>query len=101
MKKNIIYTIVAIAVVVLAMVLLHGFWAALPIAICGGILIDTPGMRELGMWATVVAMDETFEDIEKLAQYCKFSDCDHEISANCAVKKALISGEINTQHYQN
>ena len=40
MKKNIIYTIVAIAVVVLAMVLLHGFWAALPIAICGGILIN-------------------------------------------------------------
>ena len=40
MKKNIIYTIVAIAVVVLAMVLLHGFWAALIVAICGGILID-------------------------------------------------------------
>ena len=40
MKKNIIYTIVAIAVVVLAMVLLHGFWAALIVAICGGILIN-------------------------------------------------------------
>jgi len=40
MKKNIIYTIVAIAVVLLAMVLLHGFWAALIVAICGGILID-------------------------------------------------------------
>lgn len=40
MKKSIIYTIVAIVVVILAMVLLHGFWAALVVAICGGVLID-------------------------------------------------------------
>jgi len=40
MKKNIIYTIVAIVMVILAMVLLHGFWAALIVAICGGFLID-------------------------------------------------------------
>lgn len=67
----------------------------------GGVLIDTPGMRELGMWATAVAMDETFQDIEKLAQNCKFRDCDHEISQNCAVRMALEKGEINREHYQN
>lgn len=65
----------------------------------GGLLIDTPGMRELGLWASQDALGETFEDIETFAQLCKFNDCDHTQSAGCAVLKALHEGKIDRQRY--
>lgn len=67
----------------------------------GGIIIDTPGMRELGLWALDDAVTETFEDIEKLIQHCRFRDCDHDQSAGCAVKLAVDECKINKGHYEN
>lgn len=65
----------------------------------GGLLIDTPGMRELGLWASQDALGETFDDIETFAQLCKFNDCDHTQSARCMVLKALQEGKIDQERY--
>jgi len=67
----------------------------------GGVLIDTPGMRELGLWASQEALGETFDDIKIFAQHCKFNDCDHTQSAGCAVLKALQEGKIDHKRYDN
>lgn len=66
----------------------------------GGILIDTPGMRELGLWASEESLNETFEDIEKFAQNCKFNNCDHEVSLGCAVIGAMEDGLISGELYR-
>lgn len=58
----------------------------------GGLIIDTPGMRELQIWADSAALSEHFDDIEELALQCKFSDCQHESEPGCAVKQALDDG---------
>ena len=56
----------------------------------GGMVIDTPGMRELGMWDAESGIDQTFSDIEKLAQRCRFRDCTHSCSEpGCAVQEAV------------
>jgi ribosome biogenesis GTPase len=65
----------------------------------GGILIDTPGMRELGLWASRDALGETFDDILMFAQDCKFRDCDHQISQGCAVLAAVNEGKISRERY--
>lgn len=61
----------------------------------GGIIIDTPGMREIQLWEGGEGLAETFEDIEALMLQCKFSDCKHESEPGCAVKEALNKGEID------
>lgn len=61
----------------------------------GGMVIDTPGMRELGMWNAGDGIDQTFADIEKLAQKCRFRDCTHSgKEPGCAVQEAVIHGEL-------
>ena len=61
----------------------------------GGMVIDTPGMRELGMWDAESGIDQTFSDIEKLAQRCRFRDCTHSYSEpGCAVQEAVERGEL-------
>jgi ribosome biogenesis GTPase / thiamine phosphate phosphatase len=67
----------------------------------GGILIDTPGMRELGLWAGTEAVAETFEDIEVLIEKCRFSDCDHRVSLGCAVIAAVERDELPRARYEN
>ncbi len=59
----------------------------------GGILIDTPGMRELGLESADI--DRTFSDIEELAAQCRFSDCSHQSEPGCAVQAAVESGELD------
>ncbi|MEO2263928.1 GTPase RsgA [Dorea sp. YH-dor228] len=60
-----------------------------------GMVIDTPGMRELGMWDAGDGIDQTFSDIEKLAQKCRFRDCTHSGSEpGCAVQEAVERGEL-------
>lgn len=62
----------------------------------GGMVIDTPGMRELGMWDAKDGIDQTFSDIEKLAQSCRFRDCTHSGSEpGCAVCEAVERGELS------
>lgn len=67
----------------------------------GGIVIDTPGVRSLGLWADVGAVDATFSDISEIAENCRFSDCGHETEPGCAVKAAVESGEISAERVES
>lgn len=55
----------------------------------GGIIIDTPGMRELQLWESNDELSETFSDVEALSSQCKFSNCTHESEPRCAVITAI------------
>ncbi|MDD3654514.1 MAG: ribosome small subunit-dependent GTPase A [Desulfotomaculaceae bacterium] len=65
----------------------------------GGIVIDTPGMRELGV--ENVDLSRAFADIDKLAEQCKFSDCSHQSEPECAVQKAIQSGELTEKRLES
>jgi ribosome biogenesis GTPase len=68
----------------------------------GGALIDTPGMRELTLWAEDADLSGGFSDIEALAQSCRFVDCQHDGQPGCAVTEAITSGELSPErlmHY--
>lgn len=60
----------------------------------GGTLIDTPGMRELGLWNADEGKDANFDDIEQLALACKFTNCGHQTEPNCAVLAAIAAGTL-------
>jgi ribosome biogenesis GTPase len=60
----------------------------------GGLLIDTPGMRELQLWDVGTAVRETFDDIDELASSCHFGDCAHRDEPRCAVKAAVDTGTL-------
>ena len=64
-------------------------------------VIDTPGMRELGNIAVEAGLDETFAEITKLSQKCQFSDCTHVREKGCAVLKAMDEGTLSEQRYRN
>jgi ribosome biogenesis GTPase len=65
----------------------------------GGIVIDTPGMRELQPWDREDGIGRTFEDVEHLAALCKFNDCSHETEPGCAVRMALEDGSLDEKRY--
>lgn len=67
----------------------------------GGILIDTPGMRELALWADEEDLAKSFTDIEALTYSCQYSNCDHEKSSGCAIKAALDDGTLSEARYQS
>jgi ribosome biogenesis GTPase len=67
----------------------------------GGIVIDTPGMKELGMTDDASGISATFHDIEKLSVNCRFPDCSHTDEAGCEVLKALKDGTIDRGSYEN
>ncbi len=62
----------------------------------GAVLVDTPGMRELALWALDQSSDESqgFEQVEALAEACRFRDCRHEDEPGCAVREAIEAGEL-------
>jgi ribosome biogenesis GTPase / thiamine phosphate phosphatase len=60
----------------------------------GALLLDTPGMRELQLWADESALDETFADVAELARQCRFTDCAHGSEPGCAVRAALAAGTL-------
>ncbi len=62
-------------------------------------IIDTPGMREVGMANMEEGIDQTFADILELESRCKFSDCKHETEPGCAIKAAIASGELSPERY--
>jgi ribosome biogenesis GTPase / thiamine phosphate phosphatase len=66
-----------------------------------GLVIDTPGLRELQLWADEEAVERTFEDIESLAQQCRFSDCAHRSEPGCAVRAAMESGTLDSARWQS
>lgn len=67
----------------------------------GVLIIDTPGMRELGIWAVEEGLGETFSDIEDLAAKCRFHDCSHMKEPGCAVKAALNDGTLTTERWKS
>ncbi len=67
----------------------------------GALLIDTPGMRGLELWAGELTVDETFEDIKALAGQCRFDNCSHSNEPACAVREALGSGKLDRAHFEN
>ena len=60
----------------------------------GAMIIDTPGMRELGMWGLSDGLHGAFGDVERYFGLCKFSDCRHQNEPGCALKEAVASGEL-------
>jgi ribosome biogenesis GTPase / thiamine phosphate phosphatase len=67
----------------------------------GGIVIDTPGMRELQLWVADDGMDHSFSDIEELASQCRFRDCQHETEPDCAIQAALSNATLDKARYLN
>jgi ribosome biogenesis GTPase len=61
----------------------------------GALLLDTPGMRELGLWDADEGLDETFAEIAELATRCRFGDCRHISEPGCAVTAAVQAGELD------
>jgi ribosome biogenesis GTPase len=60
----------------------------------GGVLIDTPGLRGVGLWDAGTGVGQVFSEIEELAERCRFHDCAHEAEPGCAVLAAIDSGEL-------
>ena len=67
----------------------------------GAMIIDTPGMRELGMWEADEGVSQAFEDIEDIIIKCKFKNCSHKTELGCAVKIALQNGTISEKRWTN
>ncbi|MBT4484928.1 MAG: ribosome small subunit-dependent GTPase A [Candidatus Latescibacteria bacterium] len=67
----------------------------------GGLIIDTPGMRELGNIGVDTGLNETFKDIVTLTQNCRFNNCKHISEPGCSVLEAVEKGELNAKRYQN
>lgn len=67
----------------------------------GGVVIDTPGMREIQLWDAQEAVTESFPEIEALAGVCRFRDCHHDTEPGCAVKAAVADGTIDASRYES
>lgn len=66
----------------------------------GGAVIDTPGMREIQMWTDDNHPQQAFEDIETLAEECRFKDCQHRTEPGCVVKEAIRAGDLHISRLQ-
>ena len=66
----------------------------------GAMIIDTPGMRELGMWNAENGINKTFQDIEQYIGMCKFSDCTHTNEPGCKILEAIVNGEIDQERFE-
>jgi ribosome biogenesis GTPase len=67
----------------------------------GGLVLDTPGLRELQLWDVSHGLEQTFEDVAGFAASCRFSDCAHEREPGCAVREALRSGALPRERFDS
>ncbi|MEU6354945.1 ribosome small subunit-dependent GTPase A [Streptomyces sp. NPDC047072] len=67
----------------------------------GGVLIDTPGLRGVGLWDAEVGVGQVFSEIEALASECRFHDCAHESEPGCAVIGAIDAGELAARRLES
>ena len=67
----------------------------------GAMIIDTPGMRELGMWEVSEGLDKTFKDVEQYLGKCKFSDCTHTNEPGCKILEAISKGELSQDRFNS
>ena len=67
----------------------------------GGLIIDTPGMRELQLWVSEEGLENSFEDIEALTAQCFYSNCEHNGTRGCAIEAALAEGSLDYERWEN
>lgn len=67
----------------------------------GVLIIDTPGMRELGMWDVSEGLSDAFADVEQFLGKCRFSDCRHEREPGCAIKVAIAAGALDVTRWES
>ena len=67
----------------------------------GGLIIDTPGLRELQLWDEGWSLRDSFDDIEALASQCHFRDCRHESEPRCAVRQAVADEKLSEARIEN
>jgi ribosome biogenesis GTPase len=66
---------------------------------CGALIIDTPGLREVGLWDAAGGIGETFADVSAITARCRFGDCAHASEPGCAVREAIESGELDEDRF--
>lgn len=67
----------------------------------GGVIIDTPGLRELQLWETDEGLDQAFVDVAELVAQCRFADCQHRTEPDCAIKAALADGSLPAERWES
>jgi ribosome biogenesis GTPase / thiamine phosphate phosphatase len=67
----------------------------------GGVIIDTPGLRELQLWETDEGLDQAFADVADLVLQCRFSNCEHRTEPGCAIKNALADGSLPAERWES
>ena len=67
----------------------------------GGAVIDTPGMRELQLWAGEESVDRTFDEIAEIASACRFRNCSHSGESGCAVVRAIAEGLVSDERWKS
>ena len=67
----------------------------------GGLVLDTPGMRELQLWDADSGLESAFQDVEALAAQCRFTDCAHGHEPGCAVREALANGTLDVERFES
>ncbi len=67
----------------------------------GGLLIDTPGMRELQLWDAGGSLNQAFSDVQSISAACHFTDCQHQNEPGCAVREALADGSLDAARYES
>ncbi len=67
----------------------------------GGLLIDSPGIRELQLWGGEASLAQTFDDVAELAEDCRFRDCGHGSETGCAVLRAVEQGSLTAQRLES
>ncbi len=67
----------------------------------GGVLIDSPGLKEIQLWGEAESLDSVFEEISSLAAGCRFSDCSHQGEPGCSVQQALAVGTLDQTRYES
>jgi len=67
----------------------------------GALLLDTPGMRELALWADETVLDSTFSEIVEIARDCRFADCTHLHEPDCAVRAAIADGSLEAERFDS
>jgi ribosome biogenesis GTPase len=76
-------------------------WRELVVLPTGGTLIDTPGLRELGMWIDEEGIDAAFADVTDLEANCRFNDCAHKTEPGCAVRQAIADGQLDPERLES
>lgn len=67
----------------------------------GGIIVDTPGMKSVGLLNNDKQLDDTFKDIIEIGKLCRFNDCSHNSEPGCAIKEAIRDGQLSKERYDN